>query len=363
MDWIKRNLYFLIGSAVALALMGAAGWFLYSKWQLNNEIFEKLNQDYAELERLNKQKPHPRSGQVNNIALAKEQQQQLREFIKKSRTHFERISPIPDLPKITDRDFSPALSRTISQLQRDATNASVILPPDYNFSFQAQKQKVSFAAGSLELLAVQLGEVKTISEILFQAKINSLDNIRRERVSADDTSGPQTDYLPEKSVTNDLAVLTPYELTFRCFSSELASVLVGFGASPHALLVKTLNVEPGPAVAAVDTTSQPTPYAYTPPPPVANPGGPGGELAASGAAAMMRRYGLRPGGPGGGGLGGIPLRVPGESPVAPAPVPQQYAPTAPVAHGGLPTVLDEKQLKVTIMLNLVKLLPPKEKDK
>ena len=52
MLWIKRNLYFLIGSVVALALMGAAGWYLYSKWQLNNEIVEKLNAEYAELQRL-----------------------------------------------------------------------------------------------------------------------------------------------------------------------------------------------------------------------------------------------------------------------------------------------------------------------
>ena len=75
---------------------------------------------------------------------------------------------------------------------------------------------------------MQLGEVKGICEVLFEAKVNSLDNLRRERVSADDSKGPQTDYLGEKSVTNELAVLTPYEVTFRCFSSELAAVLAGF---------------------------------------------------------------------------------------------------------------------------------------
>ena len=77
---------------------------------------------------------------------------------------------------------------------------------------------------------MQLAEVKAICTVLFQAKINSLDNIRRERVSEDDLKGPQTDYLPEKSVTNELAVLSPYEVTFRCFSSELAAVLAGFAS-------------------------------------------------------------------------------------------------------------------------------------
>src|SRR5271166_6237002 len=210
MSWIKRNLFFVIGGVVALVLMGLAGWFLYSRWQLNNEILEKLNADYAELDRLLKQKPHPGSGSVDNIKAAKEQQQQLRDFIKKTRTYFDRIAPIPDLPKLTDHDFAGALSRTIDTLQRDATNASVMVPPGYNFSFEAQKRKVVFPPGSLGPLAVQLGEVKVICDVLCQAKINSLDGIRRERVSADDETGPQTDYLPGKSVTNDLAVLTPY---------------------------------------------------------------------------------------------------------------------------------------------------------
>src|SRR6185369_2380907 len=151
MSWLKRNLFFAIGSLVALILMGLAGWFLYSKWSLNNEVLASLNSDYDELKRLNGQNPHPGSGSVNNIKLAQEQREQLREFIKKTRAYFEPIPRIPDLPKITDRDFSAALSHTIEQLGNEATNASVALPPDnYNFSFTAQKSKISFAAGSLD---------------------------------------------------------------------------------------------------------------------------------------------------------------------------------------------------------------------
>jgi predicted negative regulator of RcsB-dependent stress response len=74
MDWIKRNLYFLVGGVVALALMGMAGWFLYSKWRLNSETWDRLNQDYSELGTLNSASPHPGSGKVDNIKLAKEQE-------------------------------------------------------------------------------------------------------------------------------------------------------------------------------------------------------------------------------------------------------------------------------------------------
>src|SRR2546422_2630928 len=176
MAWIKRNLFFVIGTVVALALMGAAGWYLYSKYQLNNEVWAKLNEDYSKLKQLNAEKPHPGSGNVDNIKIAKDQTKQLREFIDKTRTHFQRIAPIPDQPKITDQEFSSSLRRTIDHLAHEATNASVMLPTDnYAFSFSAQRSLLALDPKSLGPLSVQLGEVKAIVEILFNAKINSLD--------------------------------------------------------------------------------------------------------------------------------------------------------------------------------------------
>ena len=337
MDWIKRNSYFLLGSLVALALMGLAGWHLYSKWQFNNEILGKLDAQYAKLKRLNEQNPHPGSGKIDNIKAAKEQQQELRAYIQKAHQYFQRCAPIPvpESGKLTSQEFSSALSRTIDQMQRDAVKTSVALPKDSSgqtcsFSFASQREKLAYAAGSLDPLSVQLGEVKSICNVLFQAKINALDSLRRERVSEDDLKGPQTDYLPDKSVTNDLAVLSPYEVTFRCFSPELAAVLAGFASSPYGLVVKTINVESAAAAgeqppAPVASTAQ----VYTAPPPRA-PGAP--------IPAVNRR-------------------------AAPSPAPQQPyaqpAAPAPASRGGLPLALDEKQLKVTLMLDVVKLISPK----
>ena len=133
MDWIKRNLYFLVGGVVALALMGMAGWYMYSKWNSNNEMLDKLNQAYDQLRTLNANNPHPGAGQVDNVKLAKEQTQQIREVMSKIREQFRRVQRIPEVEKPTDRDFSGALSRTIAELRHDATNSSVIIPPNYNF--------------------------------------------------------------------------------------------------------------------------------------------------------------------------------------------------------------------------------------
>lgn len=374
MAWIKRNLFFAIGGVVALVLMGLAGYYAYSKWALNNQNNDSLNADYEELRRLNTAPIHPGNGQIDNIKIAQDQQKQLKDFVKKTRAYCQNIAPIPDLPKISDPDFSTALTRTIDRMQKDATNNSVTLSPDYAFSFQAEKNKVGFNAAGLAPLSVQLGEVKTICNVLFQAKVNSLDNLRRERVSVDDNSGPQTDYVSDKSVTNELAVLTPYELTFKCFSSELAGVLSGFASSPNGLIVKTINVKSAPS----STTEAPGAIVGG-----SNPAAEAAMAAARAQAeqaaarnAFASRYGIpAPGadrygtagryGGGANNLGGIQYRPlapggPGYAPQPPQP-PTGYAPqpTAATKGGPLPIVLDEKQLEVTINLVLVKMLPSK----
>src|SRR5215472_3666903 len=112
MVWVKRNLYFLIGSVVALGLMGLAGWYLYSKLQLNTEILGKLDEQYAKLNDLAKQNPHPGSGKVDNIKAAEEQKAQLLTFRDKTRSFFQPIARIPNSPKVTDQDFVTAFRRT-----------------------------------------------------------------------------------------------------------------------------------------------------------------------------------------------------------------------------------------------------------
>jgi len=347
MDWIKRNLVFVIGAAVTLVLMALAGWYSYSGWSNNVQQREDIAKAYEELNSLYASKPAPGDGKkVDNIKLAKEQQKEAQEFIQKLAGSLQAIPTIPAMPpgvtNIASRDYSAALQETIAQLQKEAANSSVILPPRYKFSFEKQASLVTFAPGTVEPLAVQLGEVKAICDILNQAKVNSLDGIRRERVagSPDDMNGPATDYLNAPAITNELAILTPYEVSFRSFTPELAGVLAGFAQSRYGFIVKAVNVEPAQAsmtpegVAAAPVYAQP---AYIPPP-VAQPT----RLAEEGGA--RSRYGT----------------VPGANPygayAAGQPVPVATVAT-PAAKSGLQILLKEKQLKVTLLVHVVKLLP------
>jgi hypothetical protein len=297
MAWIKRNLFFVIGGVIALALLGAAGFYDFQGWSRNEAAFAKLNEIYGTLSEATQQKPSPGNNKVNNTETARQQERQVREWIAGTKVYFQPIAPIPNLTNspVTSELFAAALRRTIDQLQHEAEAANVTVQPKYGFSFEAERTLVKFAPGGLDSLALQLGEVKTISEILFASRVNWLDSVQRVRVSDDDAKGPQSDYLDDNSVTNDMAVLTPYMITFRAFSPEIAQVLASFAASPHGFVVKGINVQPA--------TGGGGPESGAPPPPAVPPPG-----------------------------------VPGTMP----------------NRGGLQTVLKEQLLRVTLEIEIVK---------
>ena len=194
MSWIKRNLYFLIGSLVALGLLGAAVVFLFGKMSDNGSVVEKLNEAYTRLTDIRKLEPNPgdknvggNTNKVDNVRIAEAQISQLSGFLASARPAFVPVAPIPDSPRVTGQDFTAELLRTIDQMRREARNAGVALPvnsssTNYNFTFDSIVRKMTFSPASLQLLAKQLGEVRDITGILFNAKINMLEGMRRVKV-------------------------------------------------------------------------------------------------------------------------------------------------------------------------------------
>lgn len=322
MGWIKRNLFFVIGGVVALGLLGAGGFYIYKGWNRNSDAADKLQEIYGTLKNLQQQKPSPGNSKIDNTKIAREQHRQLREWIDAAGKYFQPIPPIP-ADNVTSEAYAGELRRTVDTLQRDADSAGVVLPPKYNFSFSAQQPLMKFADGSLEPLAVQLGEVKAIAEAIFATRVNALDSIQRVRVSADDAAGPAGDYIDDHAVTNALAVFTPYVVTFRCFTPELSRIISAFATASNTFLIKAINVQPaGATSAALGNAAGGMPGVGTPP----DVGMPG------------RFY---PGNPG----GNMPP-PPVQPPVQPA-----------VGKGGLQTILKEQLLRVSLEVEIVKLLP------
>ena len=296
MAWIKRNLFFVMGGLVAFGLLGAAGYYNYASWSRNGANQARLKEIYDTITSINSDSKLAPSKEKTESARA--QEAQLQAWLDQARGYFDPIAAIPpasrNSPVPSEESFTAALGNTISTLQHEAVAANVILPADYAFSFKAESSLVQFAPGSLDLLAGQLGEVKTLSELLFAAGINEYDGIQRLHVSDDDNNGPQTDYIAVLPAANNLADITPYVVTFKSFGPEIARVFTGLAGSPHGFVVKSINIQPAGASGGMG--GSPPPYA---------PGQTGGAL--------------------------------------------------PAGRGGLVTVLKEQLLRVTMEIDIIKL--------
>ena len=195
MSWIKRNLYFLICTLVAFGLMVWGGFFLFSQVSSETDITGKIAERYDALKKLYEMNPNPGSGDVDNVKEAKDQNAELRAYIKQAGAFFRSPPPVPDEPKVVNADFAAQLRNTVAEVDpQRVSRDSVQIPHDYYFTFEAQRHLMLFDPASLNKLAARLGEIKVICNILFKAKVNALDGVRREVVSAiDDKNMP--DYL------------------------------------------------------------------------------------------------------------------------------------------------------------------------
>ncbi len=331
MPWLKRNLLLVAGGVVALGLLGVACFFFYSKIQLETAISGQLEDQTRELDRLMKLDPHPGTEKVNNIEAARKQEQELQAFLARAQKGFSKA----DYPKgLGGGQFRLLLDNTLDDLRRAADKAGVKLPQDYGFTFSGQKTLMAFDQATIEPLAMALTDIRNICKVLFEARVLSLDGVRRTGIAAQDTPNPNTgisEFWNRKPFTNDLAISTPYEFTFRCFTPELAAVLEGLYKNTNFFVVKNV---------ATDTTIAATTEA--------EPGAEGGAapVMAPGMNSQMMMYMMRYG------------RMPGGRGMTPPPM----APVAPPPPGprGLPVMVDEKPFRTILWVDVVRLREPGE---
>lgn len=327
MGWIKRNLFFVISVVIGLGLTGYCGYLLYSAMNDNSDAASQYNNALASLQQLQQQAPFPSK---ENIAVARVDEGELQKFLGDFRKRFQ---PFPTPPAKDDKGFSQYLEDSLVRFRAGATNAGVELPPQYEFSFSSLLGRLNYAPGAIAAWMQQLEEISAILDILYEAKINYLETICRVPVAADD-SGTGDCLLQTVPVTNVWGIVTPYRITFRGFSEELAAVLEGFARSSNCFIVKSVEVT-GDKSAGMAQSVQPMPQveqsmvAYTP------------------QVRMPVQAYVDRGGP----------RLPGTRGYVPRPVtPVPQAPVAaPVMPLGPTIILREEPLSVTILVDVVKL--------
>jgi hypothetical protein len=342
MAWVKRNLFLVIGGMVALALLGSAGYFLYTKYSGDQAVTEELNQSTTDLKTLVNRDPHPGTDKVDNIGAAKVEHKKLQTALGQIRQYFQQTST----NQPSSREFRAMLDNAVAALQSGAERSGVKVPEDYWFSFSAQKASTAFSTNIVGTLGAQLMDIYDICNILFNSRIVSLEKVKRVSAGQDDggggsgltslVAGASDDYVDAKAATNQWAVVVPYEVTFQAFSSELADVLEGLIRSRQCFVVKNLMVERADAEPQIDpATGLPSGTSSTETQPAFNPYArygvrPGMPMMRGMSPEMMRRYGL-----------GSPMASPTTAP-------------KPSRPGVL---LEEKALRFTLSINSVRLKP------
>lgn len=340
MLWIKRNILLVIGLTVSLALLGGAGYYLYHSFYDNDDQDVLLAQLRAELEGF-KSGIYP---SPENISMVKSNTALAERFMAAT----ERMLAVEAYKPLAAATLHNELPRILDRLRREATNASVELPPRYEFTFGEIKAQPRIVQYAVEPLVSQLAEVGTLCGVLFKAKVRALESLQRVPVAGADQGGVDLlmDLAQRTNVisSNASVIITPYRVTFRGFSSELTAVLNGFARTKEFMALRQIDVEAG--ASARDQL-------------------PGGMLDPN--TMMMTSGAMTPGLPGMGlpGAPGVPFG--GGAPNLAAPpgsVPPPPRPPAPVRPGGavpppppksgLTPILDEKILRVTLVVDVVK---------
>ncbi len=338
MLWFKRNLFFVLSMLLGLGLTGWAVYDNYSLSEKNGTVADDLKTTRDQLKNLQGKSPQPTP---ENIQATRDDAKRVQEYLDKFHTAF---APFPTPPQTDQRGFKTILETTIEHLRQAASNADVTLPANFNFSFSSQMEKLSYHEDSIEPWLVQLEEIKVICDILFTARITALDSLQRVSVSEDDQGA--ADYLVGSAIsTNQLGTVSPYKITFRGYSEQIAGVLEGFARSSHCWIVKDVDIKPSmaalPVVIPVEQPQQfvPPPRYYRRPSPYGDP-------------RNDPRFQFNGG-------GGRP--VPGQfagRPMFPRPMMPQEPYAQPTVPLGPVTILSPKILFVSLSLDLVKLKEP-----
>ncbi|MFO1498815.1 MAG: Amuc_1100 family pilus-like protein [Verrucomicrobiota bacterium] len=237
MKWLQHNVFSAIALIVVCGALSLAFVFLTGRLARQRQISRALVHATQDLERLMLRDPGPTPA---NIQAARREGERVRQFVGQVEKHFASAEYPSDLNNMTLRAY---LDTTIGRLRAQAHLAGVEIPTNYWFGFEAQKGTVDFSSGSLQPLALEVAEVNTVCHVLFDAKVNALEGIKRVPVVPDEAEAGG-DFLQTTATTNATAILVPYEITFQGFSSELAAVLDGVARLPQCFIVTNLVVSP-----------------------------------------------------------------------------------------------------------------------
>ena len=255
--YLKRHAIGIVGLVLAIGF-GAGGFMMMNKAKAT---VTKVETDYtaavARRATLEKGQALGSSQGVKvdskNVAEANDEAEIYRGFIKDAAEVIQRDSIEP----MVGEEFMVHMASVIEELNQrareasvkvltDASNVSVRIP--YNFTFVNLRAVPQLSKDKIPELQVQLKDIRTISEVLFQSRVRSIESLQRTRVTLEDFSvAASRDFLDDRmKYTNTISVVRPYKVRFQCLSGGIAKTLNGFASEENFVVIRKMEVtKPG----------------------------------------------------------------------------------------------------------------------
>ena len=255
--YLKRHAIGIVGLVLAIGF-GAGGFMMMNKAKAT---VTKVETDYtaavARRATLEKGQALGSSQGVKvdskNVAEANDEAEIYRGFIKDAAEVIQRDSIEP----MVGEEFMVHMASVIEELNQRAREASVKVLTDgsnvsvripYNFTFVNLRAVPQLSKDKIPELQVQLKDIRTISEVLFQSRVRSIESLQRTRVTLEDFSvAASRDFLDDRmKYTNTISVVRPYKVRFQCLSGGIAKTLNGFASEENFVVIRKMEVtKPG----------------------------------------------------------------------------------------------------------------------
>jgi|TARA_B100000959_G_scaffold208628_1_gene219112 hypothetical protein len=251
--YIKRHAAALVGLVLAIGF-GVFGYMKMGEWK--GTIDEAENSYKGEMDsRANLEKGQAMGGSQGvkvseaNVDEANKEAEIHQEFIKKAAEVIQQIKvdPMssPQFKTYMDSVIVEMNQRAVEsfvEIQRDPTNTSDRIR--YNFTFMNLRPVPQLARDQIPELQMQLRDIRTIAGVLFRSRVHSIESLQRTRVTSEDKSaGLSRDFLDtRKRYTNNVTVVRPYKVRFRCLSGGIARALNGFASERDFVVIRKVEV-------------------------------------------------------------------------------------------------------------------------
>jgi hypothetical protein len=176
MEFIKKNLWLVVGGAVGLALLLVACVYLFLHARQYRADTASADEQQSRLEQLKSRKPGPTEANVqivaSNRAVLEGYQQKVIETLRAGQIGPRIMQPI---------EFNSFLKATIEQMKEAASKRGLVLPPKFDFGFKTYYSEGRLpAADDVPRLTVQVQTLRALMAVLRLAKVAEVVAVERQ---------------------------------------------------------------------------------------------------------------------------------------------------------------------------------------